>query len=134
MTIAQNTYTEGYKTKGPQSLFAKILGLSHSERRARKRGRRGCSCFGINLTDVARQCVNLAAAHHAKSWGIYPIPGTDTVYVEFYNWPNMGQCNFNEPVKRTKNYWWDLRPIPEYMAPSDPMAMKDDSRGFDMEA
>lgn len=136
MTIAPGKFADGtYKRKGPQVVRAHVFDLSRNERRARRRGRRGCSCYGHLLTDLAVRCVNSAAECNAKSWSIYPIPGEAAVYVEMHNWPEMGLCNFDEPVKRTKNYWWDLRPIEEYIAPGHERAMKDTTAGhFDPEA
>jgi hypothetical protein len=46
------------------------------------------------------------------------------VYVQFHNWPNMGLCNFDKPVA-DKDYWWDVRPVPEWLAPSDERAVPD---------
>ena len=134
--IKPSPYSDGaYKRTSPRAICTHIFGLSHNERRARREGRRGCSCFGVRLTDLATRCVSLARECRAKSWSIYPIPYSDSVYVEMHNWPEMGLCNFDEPVKRTKNYWWDLRPVEEYIAPGDERAMEDTTKGhFDPDA
>ena len=133
--VQPGTFTDStYKRSDPRIVHTDIIELSREERRAKGRGRRRCSCFGVYLTDVARRCVNIAAACNAKSWSVYPMPGQDAVYVQFHNWPETGLCNFQEPVKRTKNYWWDVRPVPHWMAPEDKGAMKDTDGHFDPEA
>lgn len=134
-TIKPAIYSDGtYKRKSPQIVFTYILQLSRDELKACTEGKRGYSCRGDKLHDVARYCVNIAREHNAKSWSIYPIPGEGAVYIEFHSWPQMGMCNFDEPVVRRKNYWWDERPIPEWMAPNDPRAEKDPDGHFDLDA
>ena len=76
----------------------------------------------------------------AKSWSIYPVPnshlGHPKVMVDFHNWPEMGMCNFQTPIAH-KRYWWDVRPLPEWINPNDGMATVDDTKGkgnFDNDA
>jgi len=119
MVIAPGTYSDGtYKRTSPKVIDSCIVSLSNSEQKAVRKGRRGCSCNGTELRDLAQYCVNRAADKNAKSWSIYPIPHTRTVLVEFHNWKEMGMCNFEVPVAR-KNYWWDKRPVPDWMSPAD---------------
>jgi len=122
--IKPGSFTDGtYKRSKNKVVHTRVIELSRGERRAKKRGKRGCSCYGHKLTDLARYCVNVAAEHNAKSWSIYPIISSDAVYVDFHNWPEMGMCNFDEPVVRRKNYWWDERPVPREMTGNE----RDDS-------
>lgn len=132
--ISPSPYSEHtYTRHKPKVVYTAIIVLTRAERDARRKGRRGCSCYGSRLVDVARQCVNMASEYNAKSWSIYPVPGTDTVYVEFHNWPEMGMCNFKRPVVQSKNYWWDERPVPGWMT-GDVDGEKDKDGYFDMEA
>lgn len=133
-TIQPSPYADGtYKRTSPQVVHSRIIELSRNERRVRREGKRGCSCYGHRLTDLARYCISVAVDYKAKSWSIYPIPGSDTVYVEFHSWPEMGMCNFDEPVKRHKNYWWDERPVPQWMT-GDEGGEKDKDGHFDLDA
>jgi len=43
-------------------------------------------------------------------------------------------CNFAKPIGKSR-YWWDVRDIPEAIAPDDERAIPDDGkRMFDQEA
>ena len=132
--IKPSPFPDGtYKRTQPRVIHTHILQLSDKERKACKEGRRGCSCYGHELRDIARYCVNIGIDYNAKSWSIYPIPGTHSVHVDFHNWPEMGMCNFGEPVARRKNYWWDERPLPNWMT-GDERGEEDKDGYFDVEA
>lgn len=134
MVIAPSPYPDGtYKRTAPKIVFTTIITLSRDELKARRRGYRGCSCRGDKLTDIARYCVSMANEHNSKSWSIYPVTGKDEVYVEFHSWPQMGLCNYDQPVVRSKNYWWDDRPQPMWMT-GDEYGEEDMDGQFDTEA
>ena len=137
--IKPSPYPDGsYQRKQPMVVLEAVFNVSRKEHKAIKNGKRGCSCDGSQLADLGQKCV-VTARHpevNAKSWSIYPIPGSDIgipkVVVKFHNWPQMGMCNFKQPVAR-KNYWWDERPLPNWMT-GDENGPKDPDGHFDTDA
>jgi len=79
---------------------------------------------------VAREC-------NALSWSIGPISwshiGVPKVYVQFHNWPESGMCTFKTPIGKAR-YWWDHRPVPEYMDPTNGVEYDSQGGEFDPEA
>jgi hypothetical protein len=137
--IASSQYADGtYKRSEPRVVKTIILDLSTSETKAVRKGRRNCSCEAADLTGLGERCMAVARECRALSWSITPMPnthiGVPKVYVAFHNWPESGMCNFGKPIGKAR-YWWDVRPIPECMAPDDERAMEDDGKTiFDQEA
>ena len=134
MVIAPGTYSDGtYKRTSPQIIGREYFDLSNSEKAAKQNGKRGCTLAGADMPDIANKCINAATALKAKSWSIWPIPYTNTVLVEFHNWPEMGMCNFDRPVAKTR-YWWDVRPVPDWISPADGEKTHFTEEPFDPEA
>lgn len=135
--IKPSPYPDGsYQRKQPQIVASIVLGLSKLEEKAVRKGRRGCSCEAADLVALGERCVGIAREVSAKSWSIGPVIGSlvgvPKVYVRFHNWPEMGMCNFKKPIGK-KRYWWDERPLPNWMT-GDERGPKDDDGHFDMEA
>ncbi len=136
--IKPSPYPDGtYKRKGPRLMQALIIDLTDDEARAVRKGKRGCSCDASALTALGERCMGAAREAGAGSWSIYPMPetliGIPKVYVKFHSWKEMGLCNFATPIGKLR-YWWDERPLPEWMAPEDASADKDPDGHFDMDA
>ena len=137
--IKPSPFTDGaYKRKEPRVVKTIILDLSISEAKAVRKGRRSCSCEAADLTALGERCMAIARECRAMSWGIFPLPnthiGVPKVYVEFHSWPESGMCTFTKPIGKPR-YHWDVRPIPEAIAPDDERAMPDDGKTiFDPEA
>ena len=114
-----------------------IMDVHPDEAKAIKRGKRRCSCDARELSRLGRRCGDIALQIGARSWSIYPLPGTQMgvpkVWVDWHSWPEMGMCNFKKPLGK-KRYWWDVRPIPEWMNPKDELAEKDKDGHFDTDA
>lgn len=136
--IAPSKFADGsYKRSPPKVVYAVILDLSPDEARAVRLGKRGCSCEAADLTALGERCMGVARECRALSWSIAPIAGSHIgvpkVYVKFHNWPEMGMCNFTTPIGKPR-FWWDVRPIPHWIAPEDENAAEDKDGHFDMDA
>lgn len=137
--IKSSPYPDGtYKRKEPRVVKQVYLDLSASEAKAVRKGRRNCSCGAADLVGLGERCMGIARECRALSWSVFPVfnshIGVPKVYVEFHSWPESGMCNFRTPIGRPR-YHWDVRPIPEAIAPDDPRAMPDDGKTiFDQEA
>ena len=137
--IKPSPFPDGtYKRTQPRVVKRIYLDLSTSEMKAVRKGRRNCSCEAADLVGLGERCMAIAREHRALSWSVFPVPethiGVPKVYVEFHSWPESGMCSFAKPIGKPR-YHWDVRPIPEAIAPDDERAMKDDGKTiFDPEA
>ena len=114
-------------------LLTLYIDLTNDEIKIVRKGERGCSADLSQLRHLAENAADAAIACEAGSWSIFPVPHSNTTYVEFYNWPKYGLCTLNniygkyyDPelgTIRPKRLWWDVRPIPEWMSPSDERAV-----------
>ena len=137
-SIIKPAYTgAGYTRPKPKVVGSVILDVYPEEAKSIRKGKRGCSCEGSKLSRLGLKVAATAAHIGAYSWSIFPLPnthiGVPKVLVEFHNWKEMGMCNPKQPIAN-KRYWWDVRPIPEWINPKDELAEKDKDGYFDADA
>ena len=134
--IQPNKYTEGYKAKRPMKVAQLIFDVYSDEAQAIRRGKRGYSCKGSQLTQLGKKCVRVARDLGAKSWSIYPLVwsrlGWPKVWIEFHNWPGMGLCNFKKPIGKDY-YIWDVVDQPRWLT-GDQFDNADVDGNFDLDA
>ena len=117
--IHSNRFTDSY-TKRPQPQgIAKFLIKPSADELARiKAGYGQAFCYEHDLPDVTRKAAEIAANIGAKSWTMFPMleDAQRRLIVEYYNWPETGIYNFDNPFRSNKKkyYWWFNAKLPEW--------------------